>query len=726
MDTYIKGNYRRTIFERENFIIGIFKILETNNEDLTSYINKTITITGYFDNINQDESYILYGNPLTHPKYGYQFQVEKYEQLLPQDKDGIITFLSSDLFPGIGFKIAKKIVDELGDNALEKILENKEVLYKIPKLKQSKIEIIYDNLYKNSKSHKIIIELNNLGFTNKESLDIYNRYKDDSLNIIEEDIYKTITDVNIPYKKVDTIFISKTNDYSNKNRIKATILYILKSIIYQTGDTYVMKDTLYNQLIKYLKIDINYEDFTKYSINENITIEEDMYYLKEMYQDIEYITYRIKRLVKQDIKKYKIDNYIESLENNLNIKYSESQKQAIINSITNNISIITGGPGTGKTTIVNAICEIYAMINKYNKSNMEDKVALLAPTGRASKRLKESTNLKASTIHRFLKWNKEDDKFQINANNISEVDLVIIDEASMIDIPLFASLLKGLSYKTNIIIVGDYNQLPSVGPGTLLKDLIDSNIINTTYLDLLYRQDVNSYINKLAIEVKDNKLSNFKEKKDDYLFIETNNIIPYLKQVCTKLVEKYNYREIQVMAPIYSSINGIDNINKELQNIFNPSDINKKELKIGDVIYRENDKILQLVNMPEENIYNGDIGTIKYIINKENSRSGSDEIHVMFDNNLVKYTTKDFIKIKHGYCISIHKSQGSEFKVVVLPICNSYKRMLYRKLIYTAITRAKNKLIVIGDSNSFIYGISNNNEYIRNSKLKEKLINMYN
>ncbi|MBQ8234014.1 MAG: hypothetical protein IJZ36_00340, partial [Bacilli bacterium] len=254
MDTYIKGNYRRTIFERENFIIGIFKILETNNEDLTSYINKTITITGYFDNINQDESYILYGSPLTHPKYGYQFQVEKYEQLLPNDKDGIITFLSSDLFPGIGFKIAKKIVDELGDNALDKILENKEILYKIPKLKQSKIEMIYDNLYKNSKSHKIIIELNKLGFTNKESLDIYNRYKDDSLNIIEEDIYKTITDVNIPYKKVDAIFINKTNDYSNKNRIKATILYILKSIIYQTGDTYVLKDILYNQLLKYLKI----------------------------------------------------------------------------------------------------------------------------------------------------------------------------------------------------------------------------------------------------------------------------------------------------------------------------------------------------------------------------------------------------------------------------------------------------------------------------------------
>ncbi|MBQ8234641.1 MAG: AAA family ATPase, partial [Bacilli bacterium] len=475
-----------------------------------------------------------------------------------------------------------------------------------------------------------------------------------------------------------------------------------------------------------LKIDIDYEDFTKYSINENIIIEEDMYYLKEMYQDIEYITYRIKRLTKQDIKNYKIDNYIESLENSLDIKYSNSQKQAIINSINNNISIITGGPGTGKTTIVNAICEIYAMINKYNKTNMEDKVALLAPTGRASKRLKESTNLKASTIHRFLKWNKEDDKFQINANNISEVDLVIIDEASMIDIPLFASLLKGLSYKTNIIIVGDYNQLPSVGPGTLLKDLIDSNIINTTYLDLLYRQDVNSYINKLAIEVKNNKLSNFKEKKDDYLFIETNNILPYLKQVCTKLIEKYNDREIQVMAPIYSSMNGIDNLNKELQNIFNPSDINKKELKVGDVIYRENDKILQLVNMPEENIYNGDIGTIKYIICKENSKSGSDEIHVMFDNNLVKYTTKDFVKIKHGYCISIHKSQGSEFKIVILPICNSYKRMLYRKLIYTAITRAKNKLIVIGDSDSFIYSVSNNNEYIRNSKLKEKLINMYN
>lgn len=727
MDTYIKGTYRKLIYtNNKGYIIGIFKVKETNMESMINYIGKTVTFTGYFGDINIDDNYIFYGEDMTHPKYGYQFVVNRYERLLPSDTDGIVMFLSSDLFPGIGEKMAQKIVDTLGDSVLELILSDFSCLYKVPKLSGKKIEMIYNNLSKNEESHTIIVRLNELGFTNKESIDIYNKYNSKTMDIINSNMYSIIKDLEISFKKIDMIAVNYYKVYDSIERITACAIYILKSNTFLNGDTYMYFDNLYSSTVRYLKIDLDSISFKNYLNIEDIVIVDDKYYLADIYDAEEEIVFRVHNLLKYDNSNYSVDNYIEKMESKLRIEYNDKQKEAITKAINNNLLIITGGPGTGKTTIIKAICDIYQLINDYSYQDLLEDIALLAPTGRASKRMAESTNLYASTIHRFLKWNKEDNSFQVNRDNKSQVKLIIVDEASMIDIPLFKALLDGVSIHTKIILVGDHNQLPSVGPGTLLKDLIDTEIIDTVYLDLLYRQEEDSYINRLACDIKDNSIeSNFLEKKDDYNFLKVDSsmIVEYLKETCRKFINAgYDYKRLQVMAPMYSGNNGIDNLNHELQEIFNPKDINKRELKYGDIIYRENDKILELVNMPDLNIYNGDIGTIKYIIYKDTSKSKKDEIHVDYDGVLVKYTTSELNKIKHGFVISIHKSQGSEFDTVIMPICNNYKRMLYRKLIYTAITRAKKKLIIIGEPNSFIYGVSNNNEYQRNTNLCEKLL----
>ena len=400
-------------------------------------------------------------------------------------------------------------------------------------------------------------------------------------------------------------------------------------------------------------------------------------------------------------------------------------KEAIRKALTNNLLIITGGPGTGKTTIIKAIVELYQRLYHLDDEALKKDLALLAPTGRASKRMSEATLFPATTIHRFLKWNKENNRFGIDEYNKDNSKLIIVDETSMIDLFLFDHLLRGLTDQIRLILVGDYNQLPSVGPGQLLKDCIESGVIDTVHLDLLYRQDENSYITTLAQEIKDDELNDcFLETKSDYTFLECSSyhLKENLKHVCKQIVEKgYDYKRVQVMAPMYAGLNGIDNLNKELQEVFNPKEDGKRELKVGDVIFREQDKVLQLVNMPDENIFNGDIGIITRIMYANTSKSGKNEIYVDYYGNVVKYLPKDFNKMKHGFIISIHKSQGSEFEVVVMPISGSYKRMLYRKLIYTGITRAKRKLILIGEPDAFLYSIHHEEEYTRKTKFCEKL-----
>ena len=735
MKKFIKGVFKKTIYKSDRgYIIGLFKVKDTNSEELKDYINKSLTFTGYFHELNEEEKYTFYGEGVEHPKYGFQFSVTEYEKSKPEDKEGLVEFLSSDLFPGIGEKIAESIVDVLGLDALNKILEDPAILNLVPKLTSKKMELIYNNLLKYNESSAIIIYLTELGFSMKDAMNIYNFYKKITKDIIESNIYSILDNIEeIAFTKVDEIAIKEGINLDDKNRVKATIIYIMKNLIYSNGDTYLEYGDIIKNVELYLKTELNtsYFDDCLFELEKDNKIIKynEHYYLSSIWKSEDYVANKIVKLSLMEPKNYpKLDNKLLNLEKELNIVYNDKQKEAIKKALTNSISIITGGPGTGKTTIIKAIVELYTELNKLSYENAMKEIALLAPTGRASIRMTESTNLQASTIHRFLKWNKETNKFAVDEFNPDKSKFIIIDEMSMLDISLLDSLFKGLTNNIQVVLVGDYNQLPSVGPGQVLKDLIESEVIDTVHLDLLYRQDENSYINTLAIEIKNNDLAEtFMETKSDYTFLECSSsmIKESLKKICKQIIDKgYDYKKLQLMAPMYHGENGIDNLNKELQNIFNPSSNDKDELVVGDVIFRENDKILQLVNMPEENVFNGDIGIIKRIVYSNISKSKKNEIHVDFDGNIVKYTPKDFNKFKHGYIISIHKSQGSEFDIVVLPVCNNYRRMLYRKLIYTAVTRAKRKLIIIGEPQAFVYAVNNDNEYIRKTSLLDRINNI--
>lgn len=722
---YIKGNFKRSIYRSDNgYIIGLFKIKETNSSNLEEYINHTITFTGYFHELIEEETYLFSGNIVEHEKYGTQFQVENYERILPEENDAIIEFLSGGLFKGIGEKTAEKIVNYLGKDTLNIIIENPNNLLLIPTITKRQIDTLHNTLLEYQSSYKTIVFLNEIGFSTRDSLLIYNKYKDKTEIVLNDNIYLLSEDIEeITFKKVDIIALKNQVKRNDIRRIAAGIIYVLNEVCNTIGHSYLLKDEIILYLTRALNIDLTLAEIDQSLENLardlKIINTDEKYYLTKMYEAEDNIAKRCGYLMRaKEHQDKKLEVTIREIEKNFGYFYNEEQLEAIKLSYIKNILIVTGGPGTGKTTIINTICELYRQMNKLSYDKLAERIALLAPTGRASKRISESTNLPASTIHRFLKWNKESNKFGINEYHKSSVDFVIIDEFSMVDTYLFDSLLKGLRYDTKIILVGDYNQLPSVGSGQLLKDMIESESLHVVKLKQLYRQKENSNIINLAYQINENKLDQtIFNQTDDLIFIPIpqNKVVEEIVNIASNYTD--NDQKLQILAPMYKGINGIDNINISLQNVFNPESKSKKEIIINNVVYRENDKVIQLSNMPDENIFNGDIGYIETIKN-----GSKKEIYINFDGNTVRYTPANFQKFKHAYAISIHKSQGSEFDTVIIPLVNNYGKMLYRKLIYTAVTRVKKKLYLIGEIEALEKAIQNNDSNIRRTTLKKFII----
>lgn len=723
--SYIKGTISKIIYRNNSngYTVGLIKIKESDEE-----VGKIETFTGVLPEFNEKTIYQLNGTFTTHNKYGYQFQVDSFEIVLPEKKDELVDFLSSDLFP-IGEKTAKKIVGSFGEDTIDVILNNKEKLLEIPRLGIERINKINNILKEYQSTSNIVLELNRMGFNTKDSLMLLNKYKDKVIRIIDNNIYDLIDNINLNFKEIDTIAINNKYDLYDERRIEALIIYLLNEITFEQGDTYSFFQEIYSSIIKYLP-DLKSEDLEYYllklSKQKRVVIKKEKYYLKELYDAEEYIADRIYRLNNMERRKLpKLKEKIKELEQKIGITYDESQKNAIINSLNNNFTITTGGPGTGKTTIIKGIIRMLVDTCHISPQN----IALLAPTGRASRKLIEVCNIPAYTIHKYLGWDKDNNTFSHNEINVCKEEYIIVDEASMIDTMLMFSLLKGTRLDSKFIFIGDYYQLPSVSQGQVLKDMIDSEVLDVIKLNNLYRQKDGNYIINLAHEIKNKELSdNFLTKKEDYNFIEVDNdyVLTSIKDIILKALEKgYREKDIQVLAPMYKSQNGIDNLNKMLQEIFNPKSNDKNELTVGNKIYREGDKILELVNDSDNSISNGDLGYIINITNKEKNGNKKNEIIVDFDGNIVSFSPDKFINITHGYAISVHKSQGGEFNMVIIPFVNSFKRMLYNKLIYTAVTRAKSKLILIGSREAFIYGV--NNDYVNNRKttLKEMLIKKY-
>lgn len=722
---YIKGKYKSSIFTSESgYMVGLFRVKEANEEN-ADIVGKTVTFTGYFPELNNEDIYIFYGKYVFHERYGYQFQVSSYERIEPEGEDAIVDFLTSSFVKGCGEKTAKKIVSVLGDNAISLIKEDKENLIRCG-LTPNQVEKIYKSIMNYYNSDELIIYLKSLDFSVKEITRIISLYGNSAKKIVETNLYSLVEFVD--FNKLDKIFFRIYED-TNEMRILACIIETCKRLTFESGDTYSYKEEIISYLNATFKINLS-DDFDSYietlKFHADIKVIGKKYYLMKYYLDEKYISdtlYTMNENLNKPVNN--LNNFLSLVEEEFNIEYNEEQKNAIKRVLSTSVTIITGGPGTGKTTLINGLLRMYQYVNNLTDLQMNHKVALLAPTGRASKRMSETTNYGASTIHRYLKWNHESKEFGVNELNPQEHELIIIDEVSMIDSELMASLLRGIRHNCKLVLVGDEFQLPSVGPGNILKDIIATDVFNHIRLNNIYRQSENSFIPVLASEIKSvNITSDILTKKDDYNFLSCpkDKVKHTLKEIINKCIAKgMTEKDMQILAPMYKGENGIDNLNIILQNLFNPYSDLLEEVHIGPVIYRVNDKVINLVNDIEQNIFNGDIGYIKEF----NTKKSSEFMKVDFYGNLVTIKRENVSQIKHAYAMSIHKSQGSEFNHVIIPMTKEFNRMLYNKLIYTGISRAKKSLVLIGDENAFRYAVNNSYSIERKTSLTDFIMHNY-
>ncbi|MFI3620807.1 SF1B family DNA helicase RecD2 [Vagococcus fluvialis] len=738
---FITGQVVTTFYENTT---NFYKVLLVNVKDTnTSYMAQEIVATGTFGQIQEDEVYRFYGDIVNHPKYGEQLKVDSYQQDKPTSQAGMIQYLSSDKFPGIGKKIAENIVDVLGPEAIDKIIENPECLTGIKGLTDKKIETLVETVKENYGMEQIIIGLNQYGFGNQLAFSIYQFYKEDTLTIINENPYKLVEDIEgVGFKKADGLAERIGIAADSPQRIRAALVHELFQSCLNTGDTYMEARQLLEVALETLEksrpVEINPSSVAEEVIRlseEGVIIQEGTrLYEKSLYFSEVGMTTSIKRLLKRkkeiSYPKKEIEKGIKSIEEIFNIKYGASQQEAIREAITSPFFILTGGPGTGKTTVVNGIVTLFAELNGLSL-NLQDytqdvfPILLAAPTGRAAKRMNEMTGLPASTIHRLLGLTGREKEVLDEAREL-EGGLLIVDEMSMVDTWLANTLLKSIPNNMQVIFVGDKDQLPSVGPGQVLTDLLAVEEIPKRELTDIYRQEDGSTIISLAHSIKNGKLpSDLTTNQKDRSFIacSVNQIESVVEQVVLRAKNKgFSSQNVQVLAPMYRGKAGIDQLNQMMQEILNGNeDGTRKEVKWLDKVYRIGDKVLHLVNSPEFNVFNGDMGEITGITYAKDTDDKVDEMTLLFDETEVTYKRQEWNKFTLAYACSIHKSQGSEFQMVILPLVKQYGRMLQRKLIYTAVTRSKDFLILLGETEAFRLAIES--EMIpRQTTLRHRLV----
>ncbi|KRN86172.1 ATP-dependent RecD-like DNA helicase [Ligilactobacillus acidipiscis] len=720
-EAFVVGQVAQVFFQSSaNFYKVLLVKIKDKNFD---WSESTITVTGNFADIKEETPYRFSGRLVKHPKYGQQFQADNYQTEIPSSKEGIVTYLSSSQFPGIGEKTAERIVQKLGNDAVSVLLQDPNKAKKLG-LNEKQQKSLLDNLEADQGIEQIIIGLNSLGFSSNMAARIYSYFQEDTLNTIHDDPYQLSIHINgIGFYRADQIAEQLGFKPDDSGRLRGAIFHVLFEYSSSEGNTFVPGNILLQKVQQLLEEGRNVEidpnkiadELIKLVDQRKLAVENNNFYLKKYFYGEWDIATQLARLMQEDSEQPLADEKqltadLSQIETQMNIEYDLFQRDAITKALTSKVFLLTGGPGTGKTTIINAIVALYAYENDIDLEAKRLPILLAAPTGRAAKRMSEVTGLPASTIHRLLGINGHEEQLP---EEVDELDgtLLIIDETSMVDTDLMKILLKSIPDAMQVIFVGDRHQLPSVGPGQVFADMLASDLLPKKELTKIYRQGEYSSIISLAHAVNQGELPvDFSQQQNDRSFIRcTAKQVPQvIAQVIEVALRKGNSKDdIQVLAPMYRGPAGIDSLNDLLQEIMNPHHTRQKEIEVRGHHLRIGDRVLQLVNDPEKNIYNGDIGKIVAIdIGDKGQKAGPDSVTISFEQNEVEVEKKDWNNLTLAYCLSIHKSQGGEFPIVILPMVPQFARMFARNLLYTAITRAKEKLILVGDLESFRRSIS--------------------
>ncbi|MCS7280088.1 MAG: ATP-dependent RecD-like DNA helicase [Desulfobacterota bacterium] len=679
--------------------------------------NSLVTIVGYISSLACGEILRVKGYWENNKRFGTQFHVVSYESIPPGTVQAIEKYLGSGMIKGIGPELAKRIVSTFGKDTLKIISSDVERLREVPSIKEKRIQMIKEGWQKTSEFVDVIISLQSLGITQSMALKIFKHYGRDAVKIVKTNPYRLAQDIyGIGFLTADRIAKTLNIEKDSNLRIESAIEYVLKKAE-EEGHVYYPLEKLVNDCSALLEIDESkVRDVLPKVLDSGKIVIEESYperpvYLKGLYIAEVVTSERLKKIA-SGAKRLGLgypEGAIEKVEKKLSLNLTEAQRLAIRTSLENKITIITGGPGTGKTTVVKGILEAYKELGA--------KVFLCAPTGRAAKKMEEATGYEAQTIHRLLEYNPNTKAFRRNEKYPLDCDLIVVDESSMVDIVLMHHLIKALPLHASIVFVGDVDQLPSVGPGTVFKDMIESQFAKTVRLKEVFRQSKESLIVTNAHRINRGIMPILDGKKD-FLFYHRDEPESVIKTIIdlvfSHIPSKYGIpkEEIQVLTPMYKGEIGVSNLNSVLKDVINPAG---EELQRGGKSFRVGDKVIQMRNNYEKDVYNGDIGKIT-AIDKDNG-----EIRVLYDLKEVSYDLSELDEIMPAYAISIHKSQGSEYEAVIVPVMTHHYVLLQRNLIYTALTRAKKLAVFIGTKKALAIAIKNNKPTLRYSLLKERL-----
>jgi len=735
----IHGVIVKVTYYNSDTHFGVVRIkLDYRDEKLAKYKDKLfsnlLTVTCSFDRQPiEDEEYEFSGEFVTN-QYGLQLKAKSFFRREASTPEGIIAFLSSELFHGIGKVAATRVYETLGKDCINLIEKNPELIEQVPGLNAKQKETLKIRIAGLEKEKRQILKLLELGITMNAALKLLKTLGDDAYETIRENPYCLIDRVEgFGFRRADKIALELGIPRNSPRRFEALTFYMLREHCFRSGNVYAEHEELFRLVSAELnrEEDIFFlEDFEKalknLAVGKKIYIDENKdIYLFKLYISENLLAQKINEFLKTERKTghniKEIENIIKRIQERNGIVYTEKQKEAIVQALVEPIVIITGGPGTGKSTIIRAIIE--ALMELEPSELVSERIALLAPTGRAAKRLNEVCRFPAQTIHRFLGY-EGNGIFKFGPEAKTDARVVIVDEFSMVDLNLAARLFSSLENGVKLILIGDVDQLSSVEPGEVLADMIASKEITTVRLDRIHRQSSDSTIISLAHAVNRGYVGEdilVKQEDRNFIRLDDSSILPgILKTVEQAVLKGMNLvRDIQVLVPMYKGDIGIEAINKKLQERFNPGD--GTEIKHLNRAFRVNDKVIQLVNRSEKGVMNGDIGYVLSLNREDDDFTG---LTVMFDFGPVDYNIDELEDLAHAYAISIHKSQGSEYDLVIVPFSYKYYVMLKRKLIYTAITRAKKYLVMLGNLDAFRFGIRGV-ETKRKTKLSEKIKNSF-